>query len=191
VSRRSVASSKTASTGVRIYLIAADASHVPHAHSAAASLGAIITERDKLGKSVLFFGCRHEAQDFLYADELRQAEAEGYLTHLVTAFSRDQAHKVYVQHRIKEHQQFIWEVMENNGLIYVCGYASSLSIYLSISLSVLTRHAACRDAKAMAKDVYETLRMIVVELGGRTPEQAKQYLTTLQTSNRYLQDIWQ
>jgi len=43
----------------------------------------------------------------------------------------------------------------------------------------------------MAKDVYETLRMIVVELGGRTPEQAKQYLTTLQTSNRYLQDIWQ
>ena len=84
---------------------------------------------------MLFFGCRHEAQDFLYADELRQAEAEGYLTHLVTAFSRDQAHKVYVQHRIKEHQQFIWEVMENNGLIYVCGYASSLSIYLSLYLS--------------------------------------------------------
>ena len=38
----------------------------------------------------LFFGCRHEAKDFLFAKEWEEMQAEGALTQLHTAFSRDQ-----------------------------------------------------------------------------------------------------
>ena len=40
-----------------------------------------------LGPAMLFFGCRHPEQDFLYADELKAFAADG-ITELHTAFSR-------------------------------------------------------------------------------------------------------
>src|SRR5258705_1203476 len=41
----------------------------------------------KLGPAMLFFGCRHPEQDFLYAEELKAFAADG-VTELHTAFSR-------------------------------------------------------------------------------------------------------
>ena len=46
---------------------------------------------------MLFFGCRHPDQDFLYADELKSL-ASGGITELFTAFSRGDGPKTYVQH---------------------------------------------------------------------------------------------
>jgi len=43
-----------------------------------------------LGDTTLFFGCRHQSQDFLYEDELTQYEKDEVLTKLFVAFSRDQ-----------------------------------------------------------------------------------------------------
>jgi sulfite reductase alpha subunit-like flavoprotein len=70
----------------------------------------------------LFFGCRNKNIDYIYSHELETAFEEGHLSLLVTAFSRDQEEKIYVQHRIREHAAFIWQAMESNGYIYVCGY---------------------------------------------------------------------
>lgn len=43
---------------------------------------------------MLYFGCRHKNEDFLYQEELEEFEKTGVLTTLNVAFSRDQAQKV-------------------------------------------------------------------------------------------------
>lgn len=68
----------------------------------------------------LFFGCRHEAGDFLYRSEWKQMIAERVLAPereggLVTAFSRDQPSKVYVQHRIRERAAALWRLLQERG----------------------------------------------------------------------------
>jgi len=70
---------------------------------------------------VLFYGCRHPDKDFIYKDELDEYSREGVLTHLHTAFSRLQTNKVYVQDRIWEQRQEIWELIQKGANIYICG----------------------------------------------------------------------
>ena len=52
------------------------------------------------GRSWLFFGDRSFTHDFLYQLEWQDALADRSLTRMDVAFSRDQAEKVYVQHRL-------------------------------------------------------------------------------------------
>ncbi len=66
---------------------------------------AFLEHRKAMGESGnmwLFFGEQREATDFLYRDQLMNLMAEGVLTRLDVAFSRDQAQKVYVQTRMRE-----------------------------------------------------------------------------------------
>jgi sulfite reductase (NADPH) flavoprotein alpha-component len=50
----------------------------------------------------------------------------------------------------------------------------------------------CGDAKRMAKDVHATLLQIVATHGGKTPEQAEEWLsvTFSKTEKRYLKDVY-
>lgn len=48
----------------------------------------------EVGETVLYYGCRHEREDYLYREELARFQKEGVLTQLNVAFSRDQAEKV-------------------------------------------------------------------------------------------------
>mmetsp|Transcript_49321 Transcript_49321/g.78022 ORF Transcript_49321/g.78022 Transcript_49321/m.78022 type:complete len:688 (-) Transcript_49321:87-2150(-) len=75
-------------------------------------------------KTILFFGCRRENEDFLYKDELQEALQANppYLTELITAFSREQEHKVYVQDRLREHGAKIADLLlKESAYLYVCG----------------------------------------------------------------------
>ena len=54
------------------------------------------------GRNWLFFGEQRRASDFLYEEELMEWQRRGVLSGLDLAFSRDQAEKVYVQHRMRE-----------------------------------------------------------------------------------------
>ena len=74
-----------------------------------------------VGDTILYFGCRHKNEDFLYEDELNDYLQNGTLTKLYTAFSRDQADKIYVQHLLKNNQYEVWKLLEAGGHIYVCG----------------------------------------------------------------------
>jgi sulfite reductase (NADPH) flavoprotein alpha-component len=119
------------------------------------------------GKNWLFFGDQRERCDFLFERELRMYLDSALLTRLSTAFSRDGAEKVYVQHRMLEHAQELWRWLDAGAHFYVCG-----------------------DAKRMAQDVDQALAAIVREQGGLSPDGAQAYLQELRKSNRYQRDVY-
>ncbi|XP_013384420.1 NADPH--cytochrome P450 reductase [Lingula anatina] len=124
-------------------------------------------EGKEIGPTVLFFGCRKKAEDYLYEEELQSYCMDGSLSHLHVAFSREQQHKIYVQHLIKQQKEEIWELLEAGGHIYVCG-----------------------DARNMAKDVHSCMTDIVEELGKIPRSQAEDYVKKLHTKGRYSADVW-
>ncbi len=119
------------------------------------------------GKNWLFFGERSAKTDFLYCEELRELEAGGTLTRLDTAFSRDQAHKIYVQDRMIEHGAELWRWLEEGGQFFVCG-----------------------DAARMAKDVDAALHTVVEKRGGQTAEAAMEYVAQMHEDRRYNRDVY-
>ena len=79
------------------------------------------------GRNWLFFGDQHQATDFLYGAEWQQYAAEGKLARLDTAFSRDQAKKVYVQDRMREAGSELWQWLQGGAYFYVCGDAHRMA----------------------------------------------------------------
>lgn len=123
--------------------------------------------RGAKGPNWLFFGDQHKDHDFLYADEWAGYRQSGVLTRLDTAFSRDQAAKVYVQDRMRENAAELWKWIQQGAYFYVCG-----------------------DAKRMAKDVDAALHAIVAEQGGLTPEAAVDWVKQFKKDGRYQRDIY-
>lgn len=119
------------------------------------------------GRTWLFFGAQREQSDFYYRDEFEKFLADGILTRLDTAFSRDQAHKIYVQDRMLGASGEVWKWLQEGTYFYVCG-----------------------DAKRMAKDVDAALRQIVQQQGGLNVEQANQYVEKLKSDKRYRRDVY-
>lgn len=118
------------------------------------------------GKNWLFFGGRNKGNDFFYEDFWSHLLLQGKMK-LSTAFSRDKAEKEYVQHKLLEEAEEIWQWLENGAYFYVCG-----------------------DASKMAKDVEQTLLSIIQKQGNLSEEQAKLYYKALKTSKRYLADVY-
>lgn len=119
------------------------------------------------GPAWLFFGEQHAKTDFLYEWEWNAAIQAGSLTKLTAAFSRDQAEKVYVQHRMLEHGAELFDWLQRGAYFYVCG-----------------------DAARMAKDVDAALHRIVEQHGGKSAEQAKDYVDSMKNMKRYRKDVY-
>src|ERR1043166_145409 len=87
---------------------------------------AFLQERQAIGargRNWLFFGEQRRAANFYHELEWAVGASSGLLTRLDTAFSRDQAHKIYVQHRMLEAGREIWSWLEEGAYLYVCGDA--------------------------------------------------------------------
>jgi sulfite reductase (NADPH) flavoprotein alpha-component len=131
---------------------------------------AFLEERRALGatgRNWLFFGNQRRATDFLFEDELALYHRDGLLTRLDTAFSRDQAGKIYVQHRMLENAAELWAWLEDGAHLYVCG-----------------------DAEKMARDVDRGLAYIVAKEGRMDAAGAKAYLAGLAREGRYQRDVY-
>src|SRR5215813_4473714 len=115
------------------------------------------------GKNWLFFGAQHQKCDFAYGEEFEAFKKEGLLTRLDCAWSRDQAEKIYVQHRLGEHAAEIWKWIDAEGAHFF----------------------VCADAKRMAKYVDAMLRKIVQEQVGNSVDQANEYVEKLKSEKRY------
>lgn len=124
----------------------------------------IATEAD--GKNWLFFGEWTRRNEFFYEDDWKNLEMQGTLK-LDTAFSRDQQDKIYVQHRMMERAEELWQWLEEGAFFYVCG-----------------------DKDHMARDVDQALHQIALEQGGMDEEEAKRYVKNLRLQKRYLRDVY-
>lgn len=131
---------------------------------------AFLEEREATGapgKNWLFFGDQKRATDFLYHDQVIAWVQKGLLTRLDTAFSRDQEEKIYVQTRMLQAASELWQWLEEGAHFYVCG-----------------------DAKRMAKDVDAALHQIIETAGGKTAEQAAEYVAQMKKEKRYARDVY-
>lgn len=116
--------------------------------------------------NVLFFGSRRRDQDFLYGEEFEELEREDKIT-LITAFSREQEQKVYVQHRIEEHGERIWNSLEKGGHFYLCG-----------------------DGEYMSSAVEAALVRLVEKYQGMGEDAASRYVCELVAARRLQKDVW-
>ncbi len=131
---------------------------------------AFLQERQAMGapgKNWLLFGEQRAASDFYYRDELLAWQREGHLHQLDTAFSRDQAQKIYVQQRMLEQGAQLWRWLEEGGHFYICG-----------------------DASRMAKDVDCALKTVVREHGRLSVDDAQAYVAAMSRDKRYLRDVY-
>jgi cytochrome P450/NADPH-cytochrome P450 reductase len=119
-----------------------------------------------LGPAMLFFGCRHPEQDFLYADELKEFAADG-VSELHTAFSRGEVPKTYVQNLLVQEKDKVWSLIEQGAVIFVCG-----------------------DGSRMEPDVKATLMSIYREKTGSSTDAALKWIDEMGTKNRYVLDVW-
>ncbi len=119
------------------------------------------------GRMWVFFGDQRRAFDYLYEDEWESWRTQGKLARLDLAFSRDQAHKVYVQDRMQESAAELWQWLQNGASFYVCG-----------------------DAKRMAKDVDLALHDIIARQGGMDTAQAADYVKLMKKEKRYQRDVY-
>ncbi|MFJ8153592.1 hypothetical protein [Streptomyces sp. NPDC094468] len=109
----------------------------------------------------------HRAHGFYYERELTELLAEGALSRLDTAFSRDQRATIYVQDRMREHGSLLWSWLRDGAHFYVCG-----------------------DASRMAEDVDRALRDIAAVHGGLSEDEAAGYVKQLAADRRCLRDVY-
>jgi sulfite reductase (NADPH) flavoprotein alpha-component len=119
------------------------------------------------GKSWLFFGEVSSKSCFFYKDEFEAYLADGTLTKLSTAWSRDQSEKIYVQHKMLEDAAEIWSWLDQGAIFYVCG-----------------------DASRMALDVDRALHAIIEKEGGKTVDEAAAYVLAMKEAKRYRRDVY-
>jgi len=79
----------------------------------------------RLGKALLFFGCRRPEEDFLYREELERYASDG-IVDLEVAFSRSGDTKTYVQDVIARRGDDVWRMLNEDAVTYVCGDGSRM-----------------------------------------------------------------
>lgn len=119
------------------------------------------------GRNWLFFGEQHFSSDFLYQTEIQSWVETGLLTKVSLAFSRDQEHKIYVQHKIEREGQEFFSWLQNGAYIYLCGK---------------------RDP--MSHDVENSILKVIRQYGGKSKEEAIEYLEILKNEDRFLKDVY-
>eukprot|EP01083_Nonionella_stella_P194368 716915_1 len=126
-----------------------------------------ISKKDA-GDMALYFGARHRRNEFLYENEWNDfhANGSGPLTHLRTAFSRDQEHKIYIQDKIMEDPELIYEYLVNQkGYFYACGSSA-------------------------VQDLKHYVAKCIAKVGNMSEEEGAQYVTQMMIENRYCIESW-
>ena len=119
------------------------------------------------GRNWLFFGDQHRSENFYYRDDLEDMSRDGFLNRLDLAFSRDQADRVYVQHKMLDYGADVWRWLDEGAHFYVCG-----------------------DATRMAKGVDAALTAVIRRHGSMSEEKAHDYKRELVASKRYVRDVY-
>jgi cytochrome P450/NADPH-cytochrome P450 reductase len=128
---------------------------------------ALAAGRVPIAESLIVLGCRDPEDDLLYADELARYEKEG-VARLLTACSRAPGHPYrYVQHALEGEADVVWELLQNDAVVYVCGNAATMAPGVRAALTAVFR------AKTLTGEA-----------------DAEAWFAGLRAGGRYLEDIW-
>lgn len=128
-----------------------------------------LAQKQAVGETLLFFGCRRRDTDFLYEEELMGFARDGTLSDLQLAFSREKSDKVYVQHLIQQPKtaRRLWELLAGKGAhVYVCG------------------------GTTMGQDVHKAFVAVAQKEGKKGAQAAADFVKGLQQQGRYVQELW-
>ncbi|KAG4305544.1 hypothetical protein PORY_001100 [Pneumocystis oryctolagi] len=121
-----------------------------------------------IGKTILFYGCRYRNDDFLYKNEWdNYKNIMGDLFEMYIAFSRETSRKIYVQDLLEQNSSKINSILEENGILYICGNASR-----------------------MARSVNITLHKIIEKERGLEKSQVYEIIKKMRNENKLFEDIW-
>ena len=119
------------------------------------------------GGNWLFFGDQRRNENFYYRDDFEDMVRDGFLNRLDLAFSRDQADRVYVQHKMLDYGADLWRWLDDGAHFYVCG-----------------------DATRMGRDVDAALTSVIKTHGRMSEESAHHYKRELVADKRYVRDVY-
>lgn len=119
------------------------------------------------GRNWLFFGEQRFASDFLYQTELQQWVETGVLSKVSLAFSRDQEEKIYVQHRMLQQAEELFQWLEAGAYFFISG-----------------------KKDPMSADVEKTLLEIIASEGKMSDTAAREYLEKIEKEGRYEKDVY-
>ena len=126
-----------------------------------------------IGPSMLLFGGRSEKADFFFQDEWPVLATITRLE-IITAFSRDQRAKIYVQDRIRERYSLFYHILYRlGGSVYVCGSSGRMPLAVREALIECFQHGAAGDG-----------------VEGFTRKEAEAYLVEMERIGRYKQETW-
>lgn len=129
---------------------------------------ALAARGDKVGTTILFYGCRKREEDFLYKDEWKAYEDKlGDSLKIIVAFSREGSQKVYVQHKLREHAAIVNDLLKQKATFYVCG-----------------------DAANMAREVNVVLGEIIADQRGLPLQKGEEIVKHMRSSGSYQEDVW-
>jgi cytochrome P450/NADPH-cytochrome P450 reductase len=122
---------------------------------------------ESVGRSLLFFGCRHPDHDWFYRDEMQTWEQDGIAeVHVAFSSLAGHAHR-YVQDAVLAASDAVWAAVEDGAPIYVCG-----------------------DGRFMAPAVRAALIAVCQQKQGIGHEAASAWLEGMIQSGLYLQDVF-
>lgn len=121
-------------------------------------------------ETILFYGGRNKRADYFYGDEWQFQYL--CLTHVFTAFSRDQKEKIYVQDVIRREKKEVWRMIAKGAIIVVCGSSGK-----------------------MPRAVREAILWVMLEEGGaekfpKGREDVEAELKRMEKRKHYLQETW-
>ena len=105
----------------------------------------------------LVFGERQSAHDFLCRQEIEAWQADGTLARLDMVFSRDQAERFYVQHRLLQVADTLQAWLRDGAAVYVCGSLQGMASGVDAALRQIAGDDLWAELSASGRyrrDVY-------------------------------------
>lgn len=121
----------------------------------------------KVGPMSLYMGSRSQWKEYLYGEELEAYHQSGLLTELRCAFSRDQEHKIYIQHLMNEDSDLITEYLhKKEGTFYLCGPTWPVA------------------------DVEAAIHKALMNCANMESAEAKKYIRAIKEDERYVLEVY-
>ncbi|KKK26546.1 hypothetical protein ARAM_002953 [Aspergillus rambellii] len=122
--------------------------------------------------TLLLYGGRNRAADFFFDAEWQQLSSLVKLK-VLTAFSRDQERKVYVQDVIRENFSLVFKLLhDKGGAVYVCGSSGRMPQAVREALIESFQFGGDVDTQRFSR------------------REAEEYLVGMEKTGRYKQETW-